>query len=86
MPGGGATPALVPGVSAPGGLPLSGLLRGVGDEPELTDFDERGQEVRIRPIMSIPTNRMSVAPTTEKAPTRTPGWASQNRHRRLRRP
>lgn len=46
MPGGGATPALVPGVSAPGGLPLSGLLRGVGDEPELTDFDERGQEVR----------------------------------------
>lgn len=42
MPGGGATPALVPGVSAPGGLPLSGLLRGVGDEPELTDFDERG--------------------------------------------
>lgn len=45
MPGGGATPALVPGVSAPGGLPLSGLLRGVGDEPELTDFDERGQEV-----------------------------------------
>ncbi|CCK49929.1 Conserved protein of unknown function [Mycobacterium canettii CIPT 140060008] len=46
MPGGGATPGLVPGVSAPGGLPLSGLLRGVGDEPELTGFDERGQEVR----------------------------------------
>ncbi|WP_230866150.1 DUF4226 domain-containing protein [Mycobacterium canetti] len=46
MPGGGATPGLVPGVSAPGGLPLSGLLRGAGDEPELTGFDERGQEVR----------------------------------------